>query len=262
MHSPLIFEDLGGGNINCTLDLGALYQRAKDIEAFDKRWIEFLDSDPSNGLVLKREGDIITYPHKSWLPESTSDKPSLLLLFGNPAPHSVLKDIYFAYEGNGAEHRFWKVLRELGFTDLSGADEGIKAKFLSLNHTSPFRLGFEVIYTFPSSASRPKWSGVLGVERLFGRKAMAVMTEIERSRLATYVAQFLDNGGAIIALQKDAYNAVSHNPYNLKQAIEGKLRSTFQGAPVYGTPPTRWLYTVKMKGLLSNIRDDVLHQSA
>jgi hypothetical protein len=188
MATALSFEDQGNGNIACALNLEALYN-SKELEAFNRRWAEFLTSDESNALVLTREGNTITYPHKSWLPAEDNGKSSLMLLFGNPAPHSVLKDIYFAYEGRGAEHRFWKVLRELGFTDLFGDDINIKTKFLSLNHSSPFRLGFEVIYTFPSSASKPKWSGVLGI---------------------------------------------------------------------HGTPPTRWLYTTKMKELLLSIKESLI----
>lgn len=257
MNVALLFEDQGNGNVACTLNLEALYSPG-ELEAFNKRWTEFLASDESNTLVLTRVGNVITYPHKSWLPAKDNGKPSLVLLFGNPAPHSVLKDIYFAYEGRGAEHRFWKVLRELGFTDLSGNGSNIKAKFLDLDHASPFRLGFEVIYTFPSSASKPKWSGVLGIQRLFGKRAMGIIAELEQERIKSCMSRFLANGGAVIALQKDAYNAVSQNQYDLTLAVEGKLGSFYNNAPVYGTPPTRWLYTMKMKRLLLNIKESLI----
>ncbi len=255
LMSTLSFNNLGSSNITCTLDLAALYPGARALDAFNKRWTDFLEADEGHAQVLSREGNIITYPHKSWLPEKENGKPSLLLLFGNPAPHSVVKDIYFAYEGKGTEHRFWKVLRELGFTDLYGNDTDIKAKFLNLNHSSPFRLGFEVIYTFPSSASKPKWSGVAGVERLFGKSATAIILQAEKHRLTQVIHGFMKDSGAIIALQKDAYNAVSQNPYSLNQAVEGVLISTYEGVPVYGTPPTRWLHTTKMKSLLTDIKE-------
>jgi hypothetical protein len=253
--NALNFDDLGNGNIICTLDLAALYPDAKALGAFNERWADFLTTDEGHAQVISREGDIITYPHKSWIPEKKNNKPSLLLLFGNPAPHSVVKDIYFAYEGKGTEHRFWKVLRELGFTDLYGNDADIKTKFLNLDHISPFRLGFEVIYTFPSSASKPKWSGVAGVERLFGKAATATILQAEKQRLKQVINGFVKDGGAIMALQKDAYNAVSENQYNLSQAADGALVSAYEGVPVYGTPPTRWLYTAKMKGLLMDIKE-------
>jgi hypothetical protein len=260
MQMPLSFEARGEGNIGCTIDLNALYLNTKELEAFNTRWVDFLASDPGHGEVLTRSGNIIMYPHKSWIPTTKNDKPAVVFLFGNPAPHSVVADVYFAYEGKGVEHRFWKVLRELGFVDLHGDDQDIKRRFLSLEYESPFRLGFEVIYTFPSSASKPKWSGVVGVERLFGRKAVATILELEKARLKVILRDFLLDGGVIVAMQKDAYNAVAQNSYNLKLAADGDLESLFDGTKVYGTPPTRWLYTTKMKGVLVKIRETLLGQ--
>lgn len=258
MTPPITFTNPTNSNIDCTIHLDVLYPSQKDREAFDKRWVDFLSADEGHAQVLRYESDTITYPHKSWLPEKQNGKPALLLLFGNPAPHSVVKDVYFAYEGSGTEHRFWKVLRELGFTDLSGSDANIKAKFLNLEHQSPFRLGFEVIYTFPTSASKPKWSGVMGMEKLFGKKAMALITEVEKQRVQNLIKGFAGSNGAIIALQKDAYNAIADNKYDLKLAVEGQLVSSYAGTPIYGTPPTRWLYTAKMKQLLTSIKDGLV----
>lgn len=257
---PLEFTSLGGGNVSCTIDLDILYLNPKDRQAFEARWIDFLNSDEGHVQVLNRDGSIITYPHKSWLPIAKNDKPAVLFLFGNPAPHSVVADVYFAYEGKGVEHRFWKVLRELNFVDLHGDDQSIKEKFLNLDYGSPFRLGFEVIYTFPSSASKPKWSGVAGVERLFGRRVVATLLELEKIRLKAVMQEFLKESGVVIAMQKNAYDAVAENAYNLMLAAEGNLQSEFMGLPVYGTPPTRWLYTTKMKDVLMQIRTGLLKQ--
>jgi hypothetical protein len=92
------------------------------------------------------------------------------------------------------------------------------------------------MYTFPSSASKPKWSGVRGVERLFGKKAMSEIAEIEKQRVRTCMSQFLAKGGAIVVLQKDAYNSIGQNRYDLKLAVDGKLRSSYKEIPIYGTP--------------------------
>lgn len=83
---PFEFESLGGGNVICTINLDALYSNLKDRRAFEARWIEFLDSDEGHGQVLSRSDDIIIYPHKSWIPIATNNKPAILFLFGNPAP--------------------------------------------------------------------------------------------------------------------------------------------------------------------------------
>jgi len=249
------FKKISESNLLCSLNLAELYQDKDQLKIFDSKWEEFYNSDETNRHVFNRKGNIITYPHKSWIPLKNNSRPSLLILAGNPAPHSVWKDIYYAYEGNGGEHRFWKVLRELGFIDLYGKDVDIKNKFLNLKYSSPFRLGIEVIFTFPSTASKPKWSGVMGLERLFGKKYLSQIYEVEKLRLQLVINSFFkDKNGLIIAMQKDAYNAVSTNKYNLKLAVTGGLSSEINGIQVVGTPPTRWLYTKKMQSLLSEIK--------
>lgn len=97
--------------------------------------------------------------------------------------------------------------------------------------------------------------GVLGLERLFGKKAMSIIAKIEKERVETCISQFLAHGGAVIALQKDAFNSISQNRYDLSLAVEGKLQFFYNDIPIYGTPPTRWLYTNKMKWLPLDIKE-------
>lgn len=252
MKNLLEFKNVSSTQYNCKLDLDALYEDQNLIDQFNVRWEEFLESDKNNHLVLKRTRNIITYTHKSWIPIS-SNRKSLLILAGNPAPHSVLKDVYYSYEGNGREHRFWRVLRELGFIDLHGLDPMIKERFMNIKYNSPFRLAFEAIFTFPSPASHKKWSGVMGLEKLFGKKYLSKIYGIETKRVKDVIRVFIQNNGLIVVMQKDAYNAISHNKYNIKLAVNGELKSNFEGIEIIGTPPTRWLYTKKMKDLLKSI---------
>lgn len=254
-------NEIRRGNFECVIDLDSVYTD-KEIEEFNSRWEEFFASDKANASIFKRNGNSIFYPHKSWIPWKKDNRPSVLMFFGNSASHSVRDDIYFSYEGNGSEHRLWKVFRELGYINIDSNPMTIKKDFFDLKYESPFRLGFEVIYTFPSSASKPKWSGVKGLERLFGKKVMKLMFESEKARVLPLIRKFTKDGGAIIALQKDAYNSVAQNSYNLKQAINFELKSELDNSiRIYGTPPTRWLYTKKMKELLRNIKEDILNYS-
>jgi len=78
---PLEFESLDTGNVGRTIDLDALYLNPKDRQAFEARWIDFLDSDEGNVRVLNRDDGIITYPHKSWIPVAKNNKPAVLFLF-------------------------------------------------------------------------------------------------------------------------------------------------------------------------------------
>jgi hypothetical protein len=232
------------------------------MKKFNSRWEEFFGSDKANASVFKRNGNTIIYPHKSWIPSKKDNKPSVLMLLGNSASHSVRDDIYFTYEGNGSEHRFWKVFRELGYIDISSDPKTMKKDFFNLKYESPFRLGFEVLFTFPSSASKGKWDGVAGVKKLFRKKVMKLMFESEKARVLPLIREFTKDGGTIIALQKDAYNSVALNSYNLSQAENFELKSVFDNSiRIYGTPPTRLLNSPKMKELLRNIKEEILNNS-
>lgn len=246
------------GKVECAIDLCSVFSD-EELEKFNRRWEEFLASDITNTSVFTRNKNTIFYPHKSWIPYKKNNKPSVLILLGNSASHSVKDDIYFSYEGNSSEHRFWNVFRKLGYININSNPVTIKNDFFNLKYESPFRLGLEVIYTFPSTASKPKWSGVTGLKKLFGKKVMTIMFEFERTRVLPLIREFTKDGGAVIAMQQDAYNSVAQNTYNKKLADNFELKSVLDNTlKIYGTPPTRYLYSKKMKSLLSNIKEEIL----
>ncbi len=140
MLAMIQFTNIREGIIECTLDLNGLYTN-KELEKFNKRWKEFVDTDEANASIIRRIENAIFYTHKSWIPSKKDNRPSVLMLFGNPASHSVRADIYFAYEGKGTEHRFWKVFRELGIVNINTDPQTIKQDFFNLKYDSPFRLG-------------------------------------------------------------------------------------------------------------------------
>jgi hypothetical protein len=148
----------------------------------------------------------------------------------------------------------------LGYIDIDTDPKTIKQDFFNLRYESPFRLGLEVIYTFPTPASSPqKWATGTGLERLFHKKAKQIMFESEKARVLRLTREFVKDGGAVIALQKDAYNAVAQNTYSLNQAKSFELKSLLDNSiRIYGTPPTRLLYSTKMKELLRNIKEEIL----
>jgi len=88
--------------------------------------------------------------------------------------------MFFSFEGNKKEHRFWKdILAKAGVLKLS-YDENLsveelnehrKTQLLNLKYKSPFRIGLCVFISIPSAPSGP-WSGIAGVQKLIDAKAM------------------------------------------------------------------------------------------
>lgn len=261
----LTYRKINQGTYECKLNLNALYGNEAELDKFNTKWIAFFNSDPWNKKVLRRNGNFITYSHKSWVPEKTNDKVPVLIVAGNPAPQSTFEDVYYAFEINGSEHRFWKVLRKLSIIDLPFDLKSMKSTFFDLNYVSPFRIGIDVAFSFPSSASVPLWSGVQGLQKLFGVKALEKIFIAEKTRVQKLTNDFFKDATiTIIAVQKDAYNMFAKNTYSLNKAVIGKLSSFYdlegRDFRIYGTPPTRWMYTKKMQSVLQHIKEEILQK--
>ena len=70
-------------------------------------------------LSYKQEDDYLIYQSEHLVPIKFDNRPPLLLIFGNPASHSVKEGMFFSFEGNKKEHRFWKhTLKLAGLFDL------------------------------------------------------------------------------------------------------------------------------------------------
>jgi hypothetical protein len=96
----------------------------------------------------------------------------------------------------------------------------------------------------PSTASGP-WSGVAGVQRLIGAKAMERLEVEETRRIVECAKKFLKPNGIAVAFQKNAWNGLkseSDIPYSIEDAKNGNLIGTLKGMsniPLLGVPPTR-----------------------
>jgi hypothetical protein len=103
----------------CEIDLKKLLPAPKQRERFNKKWKDFKESDPHNNEIFALEGDVLKYQSEQLIPSKPDDRPALLLVLGNPASHSVKEGMFFSFEGNKKEHRFWKhILKPSGSLDL------------------------------------------------------------------------------------------------------------------------------------------------
>ena len=103
----------------CEIDLKKLFPAPKQRERFNKKWKDFLESDSCNKEIFKLKGDMLKYQSEQLIPSKPDDRPPLLLILGNPASHSVKGGMFFSFEGNKKEHRFWKhILQPAGVLDL------------------------------------------------------------------------------------------------------------------------------------------------
>jgi hypothetical protein len=185
----------------------------------------------------------------------------------------VVSGVCFAHEGKYKDHRFWKTLRELSILQFPSDDlisdftanretiiEERQASLFNLDYSSPFRIGIEVYYSFPSPASDPKWGGVKGLKRLFGRNAMSLIFAEEDRRIARSIQSFIPGIGAILACQKDVYErlrSVDSPKYSLDRALSGQLLGRYKNRGeirLFGAPPTRLMNSHKARKALASYK--------
>lgn len=263
-----MYETISPGIEKYTLDLQALYPDPSDRQGFEKRWLDFYHSDPANIDIMWKDGDQLVYLSESIVPTVDNGKMPVVLLFGNPAPHSIKQGMFFSYEGNGREHRIWRILRQVGLlqfpetlvtpTDLN---QTRKKQLFELDYDSPFRISFLPYISLPSTSSQEPWTGVTGVQRLFGSRVLRVIEQMEQQRIKGILEQFMPNEGLVLAFQKNAYNglkAVDAPVYGRDAAIEANLLSQYpyqERISIAGIPPTRSLNGTKAKMALKTIID-------
>lgn len=106
--------------LECSINLNNLFLTERERSKFDKNWKAFLKSDPNNKKIFRLEKDRHTYFSEQLIPTKVDNRPPLLLVLGNPASHSIEAGMFFSFEKNRKEHRFWKdILKPAGILDLN-----------------------------------------------------------------------------------------------------------------------------------------------
>lgn len=241
------------GQIKCTIDLSQLFSTMQ-LESFERKLPLFIKSDPYNSKIYKfnKEKQTLAYKSEQLIPIKTDNRPPLLLVLGNPASHSVENDMFFSFEKDGIEHRFWKIIRTSGVLNLpvqshlSIKEQNVQRKqhLLELKYKTPFRIGLCVFISMPSGPSKD-YSGVVGIQRLIGTKAMRQLEAAERERVLECTRKFLSPNGAVVTFQKNAWNGLrsENDPkYDINLARSGKQKGAFIGnskISLFCVPPTR-----------------------
>ena len=241
------------GQLECVINLRELLPADRERERFEAMWQSFLDSDPANLDIYRKDGNRLVYLTEQLIPTKTNDRCPLLLVLGNPASHSVKAGMFFSFESGGREHRFWKnILRPTGVLDLALEDSlpveernvSRRERILNLDYDSCFCIGLTVFISMPSAASG-KWSGIAAIKRLIGLKALRRLESYERERVIDCAKVFLGHRGAVVAFQKNAWDNLrspSAPEYSIAKAKAGKLKGTLanlSSIPLYCIPPTR-----------------------
>lgn len=208
------------------LSLHKLYESSDQKRLFLQRLNTFLQSDRNLQAIIKVEKStlILTYQYNELLCKRTDpSKRNLILVFGNPSPHSIKEKIMFSYEGaNFRTHRVWKVLSETRIINLDGilldqthkdyktAGKIRNGLIRSGKASDEFNVSMLSYFSFPSASSALTWSGVAGIKKLFGSTAWSKIKKIENDRFLKNLSSYTGDS-KILVFQKDAYDNIVEN---------------------------------------------------
>lgn len=262
------------------LDLSLLYPGPGDRNRFEDRWRSFVAEQSMNGVAWREGANQLCFLTESVVPTIVDDRPPLLIVLGNPAPHSVRSELPFSFEGpegeRAREHRFWIALRQTDFLEFGPDSEHLegwrkqnqarKEALYSLSYASPFRLGIIAYFSMPSPASAPPWAGVDGLRKLFGASPLREIAEVEEERIRQIIVAFHRGAGGVLALQRDAYEGLrrpTDPPYSRVAALEGMLEARCKmdpAIPLIGAAPTRFMHAAGARAALSRARPRLMER--
>lgn len=270
-------EEFERGKLDVRLDLAMLYDQGRDRDEFERKYAVFSDLEENRGIVKERGENHLIYHSEQIIPhtQKPNDRPSVLLVFGNPASHSVTSGMFFSYQGRNKEqeHRLWRALRQAGIFESDADNMGFdnpelnerrKEALFEMTYTTPFRIGLAVYFTMPSPASEESWGGVVGLQRLFGKRALGKIWEAEKLRINELIRSFIKEDGAVITFQKDAWNGIraGNSPAYSRAEMLGRYLlgecDCSPGVRLYCAPTTRNILGEKSTKTLADIRQSVL----
>lgn len=152
----LKFGEIEDGLQEVELNVWKLYPDQKMQKKFRDKFTEFLNADCYNRKVIDAdlsENGRLKYRTECIVPRRRDSQHivPLLFLLGNPASHSVHSKMFFSYERDGREHRFWKALKKadiLSFTKKAASNVRIHKDGSALFIFLSVLIGSEKIYHF------------------------------------------------------------------------------------------------------------------
>ena len=250
----LLFRQTSEVGLKCSIDLSKLFPDEKGRYKFQNNFKKFCESQPTVCNIIQVSGNDLTYQSEQLIPSKKDNRPPGLFVFGNPAPHSINNGMFFSSESkSGGEHRFWRSILptagidDLNFKDIIGEGERNQKRLralLEIDYKAPIRIGLCFLNSFPSPASGD-YSGIQGVKRLFGSKAMGELVKYENERVLSVIKEFVAPNGAVFTFHSDAWSSLKRfqdSVYDTYKAMAGRIEGRVAEMPeirLFGLPPTR-----------------------
>ena len=227
-------------NFRKTYYLGDSYDEIKN-RAFQK--LEKYWSYP-NLIIFNDEERNVTFTTERLIPKRSKNRPTILLLFSNPHPHSINQGMFLSRNTKGQKNLFWPVMKRAGWFSIPDEEEYSNqlAEILILaEHGGPFDLIFYCYYAFPTDYPKD-------IKKIFGRTYFNQHIEIESADEFLAVIRKTEVE-AVVSFNKGIFNHLALRPVvryinalNNGELIQSHIKSIDRIIPIFLTYPTGWRY--------------------
>ena len=210
------FSKITDGQYTVELDLNE-YLSPGQVSSFKDQLGEIGQCDNDFKDISKLKGNTLEYDSETVLPlVDDNSKEKVLLVFGNPAIHSVKNGMFYFSRADSERHSMWGKLSKATLMQefkskkndslQARKEEAIKHKYMIHTGTSSDRylVGFTTFFSFPTPVEKGfKFSNVAGVERIFA-PMLETLVRKEIKRIKSY--NFFENA-KLVFVQKSSYKA-------------------------------------------------------
>lgn len=204
------------GQYTVSIDLRG-FLNSEELKGFKKNIKDlFNDCDDDIGDVYKYDGNKLTYTSESLFPpERYVKKQKVLIVFGNPAFHSIKMKMFFFSRAENHRHGMWAKLEkanlikpvrindnDLFLARTREAEERIKMISSGLA-SEKYCLGLTTFYSFPTPV-RGRFRDVQGVEKLFRLILRNAIIPFEIDRILAYP---FTQDAILVFVQKSSFEA-------------------------------------------------------
>jgi len=210
------FYQIKSGDYSVEIDLNDLFD-ADQLNSFSRHYKAIAAQDKDFKALSSLKDGSLRYESETLLPLiGEGFKPKILIVYGNPATHSVKHGMFYFSKGGGKfyRHGMWGKLAKAGLVApvksriknnyqarLKEANVR-KSMILSGTSSSYFLVGLTTFYSLPTPAPLDSgYSGVAGIEKLF-KPVLDKIARMEVKRIQSYP---FTNGATIVFTQKSSY---------------------------------------------------------
>ena len=153
------------------------YQLGDDYQSITERAVQILHKYLGYpGLITFNDRDrSVTFSTERLIPAASSNRPSVMLLFSNPHPHSVNQGMFLSPNTIGRENLFWPVMGDAGWImvpDKKPDPKQLADICLEVIYQGPFELIFYCYNAFPTDYPED-------IHRIFGEEYFRQVIEPE-----------------------------------------------------------------------------------